>query len=274
MPDTRCRKLTVVLAAGALSMFGAAGAAFAQESPPGGGGGGGGNPLCGNMPTAMLPICADQGEQPGGGGGSAPSATLPAEDSGPGGGGGHNPLCAGTPLSTTPVCAAPGQQPPDGGGGGTSPSAIPVNQSGDEDEKGGGADNTGGDSDGKGGDPITPGDGNNPLCAGAYGVPPPLCPEPGEGNPSPSGSAPTIVPADHSGDHKSGDEQGGGEDNTGGDSDGKGGDPVTPGDGNNPLCAGTLAGTPACPSQPGEGPPDGQGGDGGGPGSGGTSPSA
>ena len=73
MPNTRIRKLTVALAAGALTMFGAAGA-FAADEPPGGGDGGGGggggggqNPLCAGTPLAGTPVCAQPSQPPGGG---------------------------------------------------------------------------------------------------------------------------------------------------------------------------------------------------------------
>ena len=60
MLNSRSRKLTVVLAAGALTMFGAAGAFAAEEGPGGGGGGGdgggGGNPLCAGTPLAATPL--------------------------------------------------------------------------------------------------------------------------------------------------------------------------------------------------------------------------
>src|SRR3954468_20953892 len=57
MLNTRSRNLTVVLAAGAMTLFGAAGA-FADDGggggsgPGGGGGGGGSNPLCSGTPLA------------------------------------------------------------------------------------------------------------------------------------------------------------------------------------------------------------------------------
>lgn len=133
MPNTRSRKLIVVLAAGALTMFGASGAFAASPADHGGdhgggGGGGGGNALCDGTPLAATPLCAGQGEQPpggGGGGGGTQASSTPAEDDGGGGGGGgSNPLCDGTPLAATPFCGSPGQQPPgDGGGGGGQPSA-------------------------------------------------------------------------------------------------------------------------------------------------------
>src|SRR5262245_22229642 len=93
MPNTRSRKLTVVLAAGALTMLGRAGACAAEEGPGGGGGGGGGggaNPLCNGTPLATTPFCMP-GEKPPShnqpGGGDHSSAT-PADESGPGEGGG------------------------------------------------------------------------------------------------------------------------------------------------------------------------------------------
>ena len=131
MPNTRSRKLTVVLAAGALTMFGASGAFAASPADHGGehgggGGGDGGGALCKGTPLASTPLCASQGEQPpgggdgGGGGGGQPSST-PAEEGGGGGGGGGggDPLCKeGAPLKPTPLCGSPGEQPPGGGGGG------------------------------------------------------------------------------------------------------------------------------------------------------------
>ena len=135
MPNTRSRKLIVVLAAGALTMFGASSALAAQDGPAvpsatpadhggdhggGGGGGGGGDPMCKGTPLAATPLCGSSGEQPpgggdgGGGGGGSPSA-QPADE----GGGGNKPdqpYCNNTPLQGTPLCApSPGEGGEDGG---------------------------------------------------------------------------------------------------------------------------------------------------------------
>ena len=136
MPNTRSRKLIVVLASGALTMFGAS-SAFAAGSPlatpadhggdhggGGGGGGGGEDPLCKGSPLASTPLCGSQGEQPpgggggGGGGGGQPSAVPVEEGGGDGGGGDGGAMCKGTPLASTPLCAPQGEKPPEGGGGG------------------------------------------------------------------------------------------------------------------------------------------------------------
>ena len=135
MPNTRSRKLIVVLAAGALTMFGASSALAAQDGPAvpsatpadhggdhggGGGGGGGGDPMCKGTPLAATPLCGSSGEQPpgggdgGGGGGGSPSA-QPADE----GGGGNQPdqpYCNNTPLQGTPLCTpSPGEGGEDGG---------------------------------------------------------------------------------------------------------------------------------------------------------------
>src|SRR5205823_2620115 len=94
MLNTRSRKLTVVLAAGAMTLFDTAGA-FADDG--GGGGGGGTNPLCSGTPLSATPFCAPPSQQPpgdGGGGGGG---------SGGGSGGGGS---------------SPSARPADGGGGG------------------------------------------------------------------------------------------------------------------------------------------------------------
>jgi hypothetical protein len=124
------RKLTIALAAGALTMFGATGALAAEGDNPGGpGGGDGNNPLCAGT-LAGTPFCPDTPDKQNPGDGDA----QPADES--------NPLCAGTPLATTPICASPSQPPGEGGGGGGgdtgpgggsgggSPSAVPADEGG------------------------------------------------------------------------------------------------------------------------------------------------
>jgi hypothetical protein len=136
MPNSRSRKLIVVLAAGALTMFGASSAFAAQDGPAvpsatptdhggdhgggGGGGGGGGDPLCKGTPLAGTPFCGGSGEQPpgggdgGGGGGGSPS-TQPADEGG-GGSKPDQPYCNNTPLQGTPLCTpSPGEGGEDGG---------------------------------------------------------------------------------------------------------------------------------------------------------------
>lgn len=134
MPNTRSRKLIVVLAAGALSMFGASSAFADHGGDHGGGGGGGGDPMCKGTPLAATPLCGSSGEQPpgggegGGGGGGQPSATLAGE----GGGEAPLPLC-GPPLNMGGACDKPGGEGDDNSGGkdsGGQPSAQPADEGG------------------------------------------------------------------------------------------------------------------------------------------------
>jgi hypothetical protein len=74
MLNTRSRKLTVMLAAGALSMFGAS-TAFAAGEGGSGGGGGGNDPMCKGTPLATTPFCAPGQQPPGGGGGGGGGGT-------------------------------------------------------------------------------------------------------------------------------------------------------------------------------------------------------
>ena len=109
MLNSRSRRLTITLAAGALTLFGATGALAAGDAGPGGGGDGGNNPLCGpSTPIATLPLCAQPpGDNPGGGGTAQNTeGNDQGGDSGlPGNQDGGDPLCAGT-LVGTPLCNA------------------------------------------------------------------------------------------------------------------------------------------------------------------------
>lgn len=134
MLNSKSRRLTTVLAAGALTVFGAAGAFAAEGENPGGpGSGDGNNPLCAGS-LAGTPLCAGGG---GGGEGAPPGdEQTPGDeapgDKGPGGGGtqpsnegGQNPLCTGTPVAaqSLPMCAPEdGEEKGPGAGGGTQPS--------------------------------------------------------------------------------------------------------------------------------------------------------
>jgi translation initiation factor IF-2 len=142
MLNSRSRRLTIALAAGALTVFGATGAFAAGDSGPGESPSStvpaaeeGGNPICQGTPVALqsTPLCAPEDGKEGpeqGGGGDA----QPSDES--------NPLCSGTPLSATPICAAPSEPPGEGGGGGGgdtgpgggsgggSPSAVPADEGG------------------------------------------------------------------------------------------------------------------------------------------------
>jgi hypothetical protein len=100
MLKSTSRRLTIALAAGALSLFGTAGALAAGPTGTDPGGGSENSPACNDLP---LSVCL-----PGPGEGTTPSSTHPTDEG--------NPLCS-TPLSATPICAAPGG-PGEGGGGG------------------------------------------------------------------------------------------------------------------------------------------------------------
>ena len=67
MLNSRSRRLTIALAAGSLTMFGAAGAFAAEDGgPPGGGDKGGSGPLCApGTPMSATPLCPQPpGSQP------------------------------------------------------------------------------------------------------------------------------------------------------------------------------------------------------------------
>ena len=127
MLNSRSRRLTIALAAGSLTMFGAAGAFAAEDGgPPGGGDKGGSGPLCApGTPMSATPLCPQPpGSQP------APGNPESSDEGGKGDGGGSNPLCSSTgvpvSLKATPLCAAPSQPPGEGGGG--SPSFAPAEE--------------------------------------------------------------------------------------------------------------------------------------------------
>jgi hypothetical protein len=139
MLNSRSRRLTIALAAGALTVFGATGAFAAGDTQPSDES----NPLCAGTPLAATPICTPPSEPPGEGGGGG------GGDTGPGGGsGGGSPSLSPADEGANPVCllmpADPSCQPSqgpgggDGGGGDTQPS--PGGPGGGGDGGGGGFD--------------------------------------------------------------------------------------------------------------------------------------
>jgi hypothetical protein len=192
MLNSKSRRLTIVLTAGALTVFGAAGAFAAEGDNPGGpGSGDGNNPLCAGS-LAGTPLCAGGGG--GGEEGAPPGDEQTPGDEAPGGGGsqpanegGQNPLCTGTPVAaqSLPMCAPEDGKEKSPGGGGTQPSnegdqnplctgtpvaaqSLPMCAPEDGEEKGPG---TGGGA--------QPSDETNPACNTPLSATP-ICASPGQ----------------------------------------------------------------------------------------------
>ena len=115
MLNNRCRTLSIALAAGALTMFGA-GAALAAGAGPGAPGNGG-NALCSvpGSPLATSPACSAAHPRPGqralGDSGSGAAPALPPNGTGDKGDSpGPLVVCeAGSPLTGSPFCPKPAQ---------------------------------------------------------------------------------------------------------------------------------------------------------------------
>jgi len=231
MLTSTSRRLTIALAAGALTLFGAAGALAAGPTETDPGGGRENSPQCNDLPLSWcLP-----------GPGETPGNAHPSDES--------NPLCT-TPLSATPICASPSEPPGEGGGGGGGGDTGP----------GGGSPSTADE-----GNPVCTGTPvalqSTPLCAPEDGKEktPEEGTQPSAEDPNPLCGTPlSATPICASPSEPPGEGGGGGSGDTGPGGGSPSAAPADEGGGASPVCI-LMPTDPSC--QPSQGPGSGGGGD-------------